>query len=207
MLLPLALAATTACSASPQDPPAWRQISSADETAEQAPPDHTTDSLGDPFVLVADTLEPSRLAEHPRGPTSPQASPEQAWIMLSSDACFIDLVSLHAALRVASPSHAIWLTTTSPSHGIVTEASPRHVVVRFYADVRLERAAADQAPVFRPAIIDLEAHQQGATIRVEAHVVADDAGPDGDLRLDLALAGGFQQDPQAIPERNFACPL
>ncbi|MFW5740926.1 MAG: hypothetical protein ACOC1F_11235, partial [Myxococcota bacterium] len=123
-----------ACGAPASDDPRWRETSAAPSSDGADQPASTTNSLGDPFVVIADALEGSTLLAANTSPSG--ASVVQAWALLRSDACQVELDALNLAFHQDGTEPA-WLSTAGPTHGVVLDASPRDVVIRFHAQVRV----------------------------------------------------------------------
>jgi hypothetical protein len=202
-----------ACGApTPEQSSTWRETSAAENPdSQESDRSHLTHSLGDPFVLVANQAEPGVLAMdlHLNATDLPTASTQSVWLMLSSDACDVELVSLNIAFQSTdhgSDASLRWLATSGSSTGVVVDASPSHAVVRYDLPVRISRGEANwsEGQPFS-ASIELEAHKDGDHVWLNGKLHATD--PSGNpIRLRFGVMGSLSQDLRAIPSRRWACP-
>jgi len=202
-----------ACSApTSEQPSTWRETSAAEDPGSQeSNPSHLTQSLGDPFVLVANQAESSALAMdvHSNATPPPTASAQSVWLMLSSNACDVELVSLNIAFQPTdhgTDASMRWLATSGPSTGIVVDASSSHAVVRYDMPVRISGGEANWSEG-QPASasVEIEAHKEGDHVWLNGQLNATD--PSGNpLRLRFGVIGTLSRDLSAIPPRRWACP-
>jgi hypothetical protein len=199
-------ALSTACSSPAAEEPGWREVSPAPAATHGTVQPATTTSLGDPFVLIADSTEPARRLSDSVSHIEPNAEVQSAWAMLASDACDVELSSLHVAFRRTEHGPTGWLTTVESTPGIVLDASPSLAVVRYETRIRVDRDSGWSAGQDAPAIVDVEVHQDGDQVWMFTTVVSESPSPETALRLEFVVVGGFDQNPEVIPDRRFACP-
>lgn len=209
-LLVLALAASSvfaACGGAAHEEPGWRDVASAPSVDDSVARTATTDSLGDPFVLIANSTDlPLRRTDMwDSGDTPTNAEVESAWAMLRSDACDVELASLHIAFQRTEGGSTGWLTTAESTSGVVLDASPQLAVVRYETTIRVDRDAGWSTGELVPATVDIEVRQDGDKVRMHTQLSSD--GPNGEtaLRLEFVVEGAFDQNPEVIPDRRFAC--
>lgn len=205
LLLSIATSALfTACSATVAEDPGWRQVSPAPTSSSGTTQSPTTASLGDPFVLIADATEPVRRLTDAH--MDPNAEVQSAWAMLTSDACTVELSSLNVAFRRTEDGPTGWLTTAESTPGIVLDASSHHAIIRYETTVRVDREPGWSTGQETPATVDVEVRQDGEQLRMLTSLVSESPNSEDTLRLEFIVVGKFDQNPDVIPERRFACP-
>ena len=205
VIAPIALS-TAACGSPAAQEPGWRQVSPAAAATHGSSQSETTTSLGDPFVLIADSSEPALRLTDSVSDINPNAEVQSAWAMLASDACDVALSSLHVAFRRTEQGPTEWLTTLESTPGIVLDASPSFAVVRYETRVRVDSEPGWSAGQDAPAIVDVDVRQDGDQVWMHATVVSESPSSETALRLEFVVVGEFDQNPEVIPDRRFACP-
>lgn len=204
----LLAASTAACGAAPDDAPGWQPASEPVAPQPEPSASRTTSSLGDPFVLVASHLDPSPFAaaQNKTNAPTPNAHALAVWALLHSDACEVELQSVEVAYRRNAEDSPAWLSTVGPSAGVVVDSSPNHVVVRFDTHVQVQREDGWPGQPTRPATLEMQVLQQGEQVWIHTNLAVQADAPDEPLRVSFVVRGAFDQDPEVIPERRFACP-
>jgi hypothetical protein len=180
----------------------WREMSQAvpqepSETSHAASA-HTANSLGDPFLLIAEGPTSTFRASDSNASGPPV---ESAWAMLSSDSCDVELKSLHIAFlqEEAAPG---WLTTVGPVKGVVQEATASFAVVRYQGFLRMQWQSGRPEAVV-PAVIVVAMDRTGDQVSVNVDVGWE--SEHGPANSGFGARGVFSHDPEAIPPRRFGC--
>ena len=196
LLLPTLLSGCLACTPD-DDVDAWREVSAADRS--ETPENHSSkppSSLGDPFVLVAQTRPKVTGLADP----APAMTADDAWVMLESDACEVVLRSLHTAFVSTDGGSLHSVTSVAPSIGVVQDASASQVQSRHRVRVQLDGEGGSSESV-AAVTLHVSREEPDGLVRVRGSLVLET----GVAARQFEAVGLLNESAEAIPERRFGC--